>query len=652
MIRVLLAITLFVLSSYSVASIDKFVKHHKYRNVKISPSGDYLAISRFQNNESDLVIVDTKTMKAVEQLYFKGREEVGTFYWANNNRLVMKIFAKHPAKESPVYYGELFAIDMNNRNGKLIFGNRITASKATNAKERKIRETHKAMASSWAEVVNLLPNDDQHILITAEPYNESRTKQARLYKLNIYTAAITPVTKEPLPNSWITTDANGELLLAVGRNKHNKRTVFTYEKDSNRWLESTSFDYGNAFLPLSYDAKTNALLALDNLNQETESLVNIDIKTGQRTLMFNDPNNDIHRVELTDDRTHLFGFSVMAEYPTYYFPDSTKQQQSIFKALTENFPGQHVTITSNTPDFKKIVFKVSSDRNPGTWYLFDTQTNKASFVASANNQIDPAIMLSTLSFDFKSRDNHKIPGYITLPNVSSKQNLPSVILVHGGPYGVRDTWDYNHQVQLLASQGYAVVQINYRGSGGFGRTHKTSAYQRWGDMIQYDIIDGVDYLKKHNLIDGDRVCIMGASFGGYAAVQASILAPEKFQCAIAASGVYNLHALFEDGNIQGYIWGQSFLKQTLGVSKEKLKQFSPFHNIEKLNTPLLISHGEIDEQAPYAQAKAFRNKLKQKNKKHYWLLFDNEGHGIYNEKNRKKYYLEVLDFLEKYNPVG
>jgi len=650
MVKYILLALLISLSSQA-EDISAFTKHEKYRYVKISPSGKYIAISRFQNNESDLVIVDAKTMKAVNQLYFRRQEEVGTFYWANDERLVIKIVAKKPSRESPVYYGELYAINIDNKQGKLIFGNRILATKPKNSKERKVFETHKAMSRSWASIVSMLPNDDKHILIAAEPYSSNKNKLSRLYKLNVYTAAITPVAKEPLPNSWFQTDINGELLLAVGINEHYKKAVFKFNKADKTWHEVNNFDYGKGFHPLTFDDKTNSLLVLDNIEHDTRSLYSFNIDTGERSLVYNNPTNDISRVYLSDDNQHLLGLKVIKDYPTYHFPDLNNKHQAVYKSLTDSFPGQHVNITSNTADLTKFIVFVYSDRNPGNWYLFDSITNSAKFVASANSNLKPASLLPMLAFSFKSRDQANVSGYITLPKATVSKNLPAIILVHGGPYGVRDIWGYDSEVQLLASQGYAVVQINYRGSGGFGSEFVTSAHKHWGDMIQQDILDGTDYLIKNNLLDPEKICIMGGSFGGYSAVQASILAPKKFQCAIAAYGVYDLFSLYKDGDINNYLWGKSFLNKTIGIDEQTLKKFSPTHNVDAFNTPLLMVHGELDERAPFDQAYTFRKKLKRKNKSHEWLLFDDEGHGIYNEENRLEYYNRVIKFLNKHNPI-
>jgi len=648
-----LLVLIFSMSVFSVQAeldISKFSDHDKYRDVKISPTGKYLAISRFINGESDLLVVDSQTMKAVNQIALKGKDEVGIFYWANDERLVIQIYAKEYSKEFPVYYGELFAIDATKRKGKLIFGSRFLWQRPKKIKDKKIWETHKAMASSWASIIDILPNDPEHILISARPYSKDKKKTPRIYKLNIYDAGIKFITEMPLPFSRIFTGVQGEMLLATGKNKKGKKIIYSYDKNKNVWMEIDNLDLKNLFVSLIYKSESHTLITLDDAKNKTRTLNSLNLKTGEKTLLFNDSDIDIGWVHLSEDKKRIYGITTEPGYPQYHFPGIDLQEEAFYKTLVEGFKGYRVKISSNTKDLNQFVFSIASDREPQSWYLFDRKKNKASFIAKRNDRINPDKMRPMHAFDFNARDGQNISGYLTLPAGDKTDQLPAVVLVHRDPFGVRDIWEYNHEVQLLAAKGYLVLQVNYRGSGGYGNKFKDAGYGHWGDTIQHDILDGLEYLVSQNIIDTERVCIMGFDFGGYSAVQASIIAPKQFKCAIAASGVYDLEEEFGTKHIDDYHHGKSYYKKVSG-ELEKLKDFSPINFINKLETPILLVHGGKDTHTSIEQAKQLKNKLDELGKVYVWMNMKNEGYGIYNEKNRLKYYTNVIEFLDQYNPV-
>ena len=641
-----------VFSAHAELDISKFSDHDRYRDVKISPTGKYLAISRFIGGESDLLIVDSKTMKAVNEIRLKGKEEVGGFYWANDERLIIQLFSKKYSKEAPVYYGELFAIDADKRKGKLIFGARLVWHKTKKIKEKRIQESHKAMASSWATIVDLLPNDPEYILISARPYSKSKKKIPRIYKLNIYDADIKFITELPQPYAKVFTNDNGEVLYAMGRGLDAVLTIYSYDKNGNKWNKIRNEEQTSLVTLLMYSHELNSLITINTSEKGTRALKSLDLESGKSTLLYKHPDVDFDWIHISENRKLIYGVSTEVGYPEHHFPGLYPESEAFFKQLVEGFKGYRVKIGNNTKDLNQFVFSISSDREPQAWYLFDRKINKASFIAKRNNRIKSEEMLPVNAFDFQARDGQKLSGYLTLPAGTKTRLLPAVVRVHNGPFGARDKWKYNHEVQLLAATGYAVLQVNYRGSGGYNNRFERAGYGHWGDIIQYDILEGLKFLVDQGIIDPERVCIMGFGFGGYSAVQASVLAPEQFKCAIAASGVYDLNEEYGVGNINGSHHEEDYFKKVAGDNVETLKAFSPINFIEKLLTPVLLVHGEKDTHTSIKQAKLLKDKLIKLNKPHIWMKMKNEGYGMYDEKNRLKYYTQVIEFLDKYNPVN
>lgn len=646
----LILVTLLWAFSAHSASISDFSNLNKYRQIKISPSGKYLAISRIQANDSDLIIVDVNTMKAANRIHFRRQEQVGNFYWANDKRIVMEIWARTPEREAPVYYGELYAADIdssnskNSKKSKFIFGSRMLRRIPKNINERKIIQRHTAMSQSWATVINTLPQDEEHILILAEPYSQrdAKSKMSTLYKLNVYTADIFPVIKEPTANSWIHTDKQGMPILAVGYHQ-GKTQVFTYDKLNTKWQAINNFDYSSSFEPLIYNDKTNSLIARDNKINDKSSLYSINLDSGKLKTLFTDKKYDLDKVVISSDNQTLFGIKVNHNLPTYHFLDLKNKHQANYQAIVKKFAGQQVDIVSNTADLQKYVIKVSGDRNPGQWFLFDSTNNNLKFITSARQIPKTKDLREMMSFTFKNRDDIALDGYVTFPKQTDNKPAPTVVLIHGNRYKPRDYWDYNPAVQLLANQGYAVVQINYRGSGGYGKKFRAAGRQQWDNTIPNDILDGIDYLAQRNLIDTNKMCAMGKYFGGYLALQMTIVKPQQFKCVVSSSGLY------DSKNIQRYLWGAPSHYNAQRRETANLKDLSLINNVKRITAPILMTHGEADRQASFSNAEKFKSQLKKNNKVFQWIEYEKEEHTLYNEENRLDYYSKIIEFLNKYN---
>ena len=202
------------------------------------------------------------------------------------------------------------------------------------------------------------------------------------------------------------------------------------------------------------------------------------------------------------------------------------------------------------------------------------------------------------------------------------------------------------QVQMLANKGMAVLKVNFRGSEGFGVNFQEAGYRQWGQNVQHDIIDGVKLLINDGTVDKDNICIMGASFGGYSALQSAIIEPDMFKCAIGLMGVYDLPLMYEEGDTQASSYGVNYLKTVIGTDEAELKAFSPAYNVDKLKAPVHIVHGGEDERAPIEQAESLEAALKKAKHPYEITILDDEGHGFYKEEHRTLYYKKVLAFLD------
>jgi len=289
-----------------------------------------------------------------------------------------------------------------------------------------------------------------------------------------------------------------------------------------------------------------------------------------------------------------------------------------------------------------------SDSAPVNYFYFKSeQLKNGSFILSSRPKLDPKKMASTESMDIPMRDGTIIHAYLTWPNVESSEKLPVVVVPHGGPHGIRDYWGFDWEIQLLASRGYSVLQVNFRGSGGFGEAFEQAGHGQWGALMQDDITDATNWLIEQKIADPKRICIFGASYGGYAALMGVIREPKLYRCAIGTMGVYDLPLMFKEGDIADRESGLVYLRKVLGEDLASLINRSPVHNVNKIEAKLLLIHGKQDKRAPIEHAQNLMSALDKSNKPYQWLEIWNEGHGFSYLNNRNKMYSKVLDFLDQ-----
>lgn len=271
---------------------------------------------------------------------------------------------------------------------------------------------------------------------------------------------------------------------------------------------------------------------------------------------------------------------------------------------------------------------------------------KADLLFSALERIDPAQMAPRQPISFTARDGLELHGYLTMPVGAGKP--PLVLLPHGGPHGPYDDWFYDNDAQFLASRGYAVLQVNFRGSGGRGESFLQAGFREWGGKIQDDLVDGVRWAIASGKVDGARVCAYGASFGGYSALMLAALQPEMFRCAVGYAGIYDLNLLSKPENNRFDDVMASYYRKYVGTDKAQLDRFSPTTLAARIKAPVLLVHGGNDKNAPVAHAHAMRAALVKAGATPEWFLAPNEGHGFYDTKNVTEFYQRLETFLAKH----
>ncbi|RTR29274.1 alpha/beta hydrolase family protein [Shewanella atlantica] len=637
-----------ILSYNAVAKIENpaevFSRSAEFSNVKISPGGDYLSTITTKDSKKVLIILDAKTRKPLHSVYFSTNAQVGDYQWVNDERVVLQKVYLKGWQDHPLYYGELMAVNADGSKPEYLFGYNQQGQQTGS----RIKKNTPIRATAY--ILDPMPENKRYMLVKALPWGSGGSNTAenlqQVYRVDVYKGKRKKLATAPISYANFLTDDEGEVRFVSGTRDYISSRLF-YRKD-HLWVDTEKLQLNlEQMRPIAFGDDKDSVYVVGSEPGKNKGIYLINIKTGTKKLISRDDVVDPYNVWINQNNKKLYAVEFENGYPSYEFVDKKDARAKLIKQLLASLPGHQIHLVSETTDSSQFIIKAFNDRNPGDYYLFNNETMKLEYLVSQKNWLDPELMAEVKPISFTSRDGKTIHGYLTLPNNLEAKNLPLVVNPHGGPHGPRDWWGFDPQNQLIASQGAAVLQINFRGSGGYGKNFEHLGHQKWGTDIQYDIIDGTKYVIEQGLVDKDRICIAGGSFGGYSALMAPTLAPDMFKCAIGFAGVYDLPLMFKEGDVQSRRAGGRYLEQVLGEDTKVLKSMSPTHNVDKLKTKILLVHGGDDERAPIEQFEALEDALNERNYPYQKLVMDDEGHGFYNDEHQAKYYGEMLSFLKE-----
>lgn len=634
------ALPLFASATPSLTPAD-FAVDSTFVDTELSPNGELLAVTIVHEGKRQLAVFTTKDKKVVGGARFPGRQEAGQAYWVNNERLVIKILKSDPWDEQPKFYGQLYAVDYNGKNGELIYG--VGAGEMqTGSKLRKKQDTY-----GWGELVSILPDDPKHILISSTPMSDGGERRATIHKLNVYDGKLSrQLTRSPVSYARFITDGKGNLKIAFGLDAKGDRRTYRYDND--QWLE-ISAEFGPGFYPLALNEAGDKLYYLDDPEKDLKGLFELDMLSGTKREIYTDDQVDLTSVTYSSDGNSIYALRVDPDYPTYVMLNSTDPEADLYRQFLHSFPGYKIAITSRSDDGRWWLLYASNDIDAGTYYLYDKERHALQPMFSNLAHLKANYLSQSEPVSFLTSDQVKISGYLTYPqSAPAEHKVPLVVLVHGGPHGVRDYWAFDRKVQLLASQGYAVLRVNFRGSDGYGRTFREAGHRQWGGLMMRDIVEGTRWAASLERIDASKICIVGSSFGGYAAMQAAIVDPDLYRCVVGTVGVYDLPLMFEKGDIPERLYGDSYLTDVLGKDEAQLRAFSPVYNAGKLKAAIMIAHNKKDRRVPIEHAERLRDALEKEGKSYEWFIKDTEAHGFSDADNRADYYQAVSQYLSKH----
>ncbi|MDP6181657.1 MAG: prolyl oligopeptidase family serine peptidase [SAR86 cluster bacterium] len=658
-------LTNFIISEEINKNVKNFSQLPDVYDVKISPNGKMVGVLREIDQERMVSIIDLESKKLIHNHRFIRKGQIGNFEWLSDERLLFARRAKFSGENRLFPSGELYATNIDGKKSIMLTG----------PQAKKSSDTTKDDPRQRAIMVNKLEDDPDHILIqffTSDRFN-------KLYKLNTNNGEMERFATPPVRSPFYAIDESGRLAAVSGLNPktfnieiyiYNKNLPTEYfsnspctkfgidcvevvekrnQKTTNKnWTfwKSTNWEKNEYLSLVSYNSKSTTLFTIENTDSDLSGIYKTNLSTGEKKLIYRHSRVDIDDA-LIDDEGNVYAAKIMDGYPSlaYFKGDSKKKELS--KLVRSKFPGNQISISAVSDDETKASVFVQADINSGFHVIYDLSKDEITPLGKYYKYIDDANLAFVEPISFKSRDGTIIYGYLTKSRKGDSSNSPTIVHPHGGPEGVRDRWGFDHRVQMFASEGFNVLQVNFRGSGGYGRSYGTYIRGNW-DGVLNDIFDGIEYASDERLIDINRICIYGGSYGGYAATQGAIMRPDLFKCSVSDVGVYHIPNLFKNGDIQASRGGQKQLEIRLGTDEKRHIEMSPHFNAEKLTVPFFMLHGENDIRAPYEDAVKFSKKLNSLGIKHKSLFIEKEGHGYFDEDVRYESNMELIRFFKEH----
>ncbi|WP_375138485.1 S9 family peptidase [Rubrivivax albus] len=497
-----------------------------------------------------------------------------------------------------------------------------------------------------AAVLDDLPQDPQHVLVQ---HNQRDKRAFDVYRVNVKTGAQTLVAQNPGNIIGWQTDHTGAVRMGVASDGVNN-TLLYRATEAEPFKPLLTTDFRTQVNPQFFDAANAKFYAISNRGRDKAALVLIDpAKPDAEELIYAHPKVDLDGAAWSRVRQTLALAAYNVDKPgRHYFDAETRR---MFERLEKQLPGNSLILQSATLAEDKYVVAAFNDRTQGARYLYDAKADTLALLGEISPWLKTEQMAAMQPIRYTARDGLEIPGYLTLPLGRPAKNLPCVVNPHGGPWA-RDGWGFNPEVQFLANRGYCVLQMNFRGSTGFGRAFWEASFKQWGLAMQDDITDGVQWLIQQGIADPKRIAIYGASYGGYATLSGVTKTPDLYAAAVNYVGVSNLFTFMN--TIPPY-WEpfRQQMYQMVGnpedaADKARMTATSPALNADKIKTPLLVAQGARDPRVNKAESDQIVAALRARGVDVEYIVKDNEGHGFANEENRFEFYGAMERFLAKH----
>lgn len=621
--------------------LSAFVYEDQMSNPRLSPDGKHVAVTvRLPDKQRTVPVV---VMYAIPEMRQVGAFRMPAFdvpadyWWVTNTRLAIANGRELGSRERPVSTGEILAVDIDGGKQEYLFG--------YNMFKRSSRGDRYSDDQGFGIIEDVPRNRNGHLFVSSHLWEG---KHSQLYDIDSRTAVRTLLADVPYTDMQFVMQESGKARFAYGADNDADALLLRRDDASGRW-EKTDGKLGRRYIPYGFVANDSALLVRHSADGGPDRLIREELATGKRTVLFEDRLADFTGLMYGSRFGEPFGARSTVGRPQPRYFDEKGADAQLHKSISAQFPDHVVTFVHWSDDGSVIVFSVASDRDPGSYYVFNRKTMKADLLFSVGESLDPARMAERRPISFAARDGLVLHGFLTMPpNAAGGAKPPLVLVPHGGPHGPYDSWFFDIDAQFLASRGYAVLQVNFRGSGGRGENFETAGYREWGGKIQDDLLDGVRWAVASGQVDGSRMCVYGASFGGYSAMMQAAQQPSLYKCAVGYIGVYDLNLLAKPENNRYDERKAAYVRKFVGTDKTQIDRISPVNQAAKIKAAVLLVHGGKDKRAPLEHGERMRDALARAGNAPEWFLAPDEGHGFYDPKNVTEFYTRLESFLARH----
>jgi dipeptidyl aminopeptidase/acylaminoacyl peptidase len=593
--------------------ISDFFKNAEKSFFRLSPDGKYLSYLKPYQGRQNLFIQSLADGKERMATAFEDYS-VRDYSWTYNNQIVLSqdVIASDEFK--------MFALDVPT----LAIRNILSLNKG---RVRILSNRNK--------------NEPDVITISM---NKRDPANFDIYKLNVKTGELKPYLVNPGNITEWFPDDDGKIRLVKSSDGVDE-TILYRPNDDAPFKPIIKNNFINRVQPIAFTGVKNYFYALSNVGRDKSALVEIDAETGkEQKVILACEKSDISKVDYSRDKHHLELAACEEARPQKHFLN--QHMKLIYDTLSRQLQGNQINIVGRDSAEDKFIVSTYTDRNPGTYYLYE-EGKKLTNLGNINSSIKPEELCAMEPVTFKASDGLLISGYLTLPLGSKRTDLPVVVLPHDDPWRSRDTWGYSDQVQFLANRGYAVFQVNYRGSTGYGKAFHTAGFKQAGNKIQDDITDGVNWLISKKIANPKKIAIFGSGFGGFSSLYGVSFHPGLYNCAIVQSGLINFFTYIKD--VPPYLKPRlQMTYEMIGnpeIDAEQLRAISPVFHTNKIKAPLLIFQGAKDESANISELNQFVRELRKQGVPVAYYLKANERKVFRNEHNRMEMYTEIEKFL-------
>jgi dipeptidyl aminopeptidase/acylaminoacyl peptidase len=633
--------------------LSSFFDNSSFNGALLSPSGRYLAAhTSAPGHRVMLAVVDLQANTAKIVAGY-GDADIGHVVWVNDERLAFDVTENDVAPGDNFLGAGLYAVNRDGSKLMQLADRRGTAwvSERPSGAARTLlpwntflMDQAGAQDSEWLYVTNPQFDDDGQL------------RNVSLLRLNTLTGKSTAVLRPAQVDEWML-DHQGKPRLAIGH-EDDVRTIHYLDPATERWRTLASYHefagVDGAFVPLGFGPDGTLYVSADG-GHDTDSLYAYDYKTGKiRPEPLVETKGYDFAGSLISSRSKLLGvrYQTDAMGSVWFDPAMQALQEKIDKLLPSTV---NLISVASSADAPWVLVRAYSDAQPTVYLLYSQQTGELNKVGDSYPGIDARRMGRQEVLRYKARDGLEIPALLTLPAGTPKgAKVPLVVLVHGGPYVRGSAWGWDPESQFLASRGYAVLEPEFRGSTGFGTKHFTAGWKQWGLKMQDDIADGARWAIAQGIADPKRICIAGASYGGYATLMGLINDPDLYKCGIDWVGVTDIQLLY-DGHWSAKsdmseVWKKYGMPELVGDPVKDAAQLaatSPLRQAARIRQSLLMAYGGADQRVPIYHGTQFRDAVTKTNKQVEWISYPEEGHGWTLPKNRIDFWSRVEKFLDK-----